>query len=153
MHNHAPAGYQCPLCQLVEGADNPDPWTKQSDIFYRDADLLAFVNVKWWGSIKGNAIVMPNVHVENMFELDADLAGKIHEVAKEIGRAYLESFGSRGVSTRQHNGPAGNQDVWHYHLHVFPRSDRGDLYGAPTRLSSLAEREPYVERLRGWFER
>jgi histidine triad (HIT) family protein len=26
-----------------------------------------------------------------------------------------------GVSTRQHNEPAGNQDVWHYHLHVTPR--------------------------------
>lgn len=152
MHNHAPEGYECPLCQLVAGANNPDPWTKQSDIFYRDDDVLAFVNVRVWGNIKGNAIVMPNIHVENMFELPKALAGTIHETAQQIGLAYLETFGCRGVSTRQHNGPAGNQDVWHYHLHVFPRNDRGDLYGAPARLSTLEERAPYVERLRTWFE-
>jgi histidine triad (HIT) family protein len=151
LHNHAPDGYACPLCQLVEGHDNPDPWTKQSDIFYRSDDILAFVNVKWWGNIKGNAIVMPNAHVENMFELSGDQAAAIHQVAREIGLAFIERYGCRGVSTRQHNGPAGNQDVWHYHLHVFPRNDRGDLYGATHRLSTLAERAPYVEKLREWF--
>lgn len=151
MHNHAPPGYECPLCQLVGGSDNPDPWTKQSDIFYRDDRVLAFVNVKWWGAIEGNAIVMPAAHFENMFELPEDLAGPIHETTKKIGLAFLETYGCRGVSTRQHNGPAGNQDVWHYHLHVFPRNDRGDLYGATARLSTLEERAPYVDRLREWF--
>jgi len=29
---------------------------------------------------------------------------------------------------RQHNEPAGNQHVWHYHLHVFPRYADDMLY-------------------------
>lgn len=90
MYNHAPSDYDCPLCQLVRGVDNPDPWTKQSDIFYRDGDVLAFVNTKWWGAIEGNAIVMPNRHIENMFELPIELAGPIHETAKRIGIAFME---------------------------------------------------------------
>ena len=27
-----------------------------------------------------------------------------------------------------HNGPGGDQEVWHYHLHVFPRWEGDDLY-------------------------
>jgi len=41
-----------------------------------------------------------------------------------------------GVSTRQHNEPAGNQDVWHYHMHVFPRWDNDDLYGSRGALAA-----------------
>jgi hypothetical protein len=37
-------------------------------------------------------------------------------------------------------------------MHVFPRRDRGDLYGAPARLSTLDERAPYAARLREWFD-
>lgn len=35
-----------------------------------------------------------------------------------------------GISTRQQNEPAGDQDVWHYHVHVFPRYADDGLYGS-----------------------
>jgi hypothetical protein len=47
---------------------------------------------------------------------------------------------------RQHNEPAGNQEVWHYHLHVFPRYARDDLYGSLYRETTLEERLPYARR-------
>jgi histidine triad (HIT) family protein len=64
----------------------------------------------------------------------------------------MEIYGCPGISTRQHNGPEGNQDVWHYHLHVFPRYAKNDLYGKPFRLATQAERAVYADRLRSWFE-
>ena len=33
-----------------------------------------------------------------------------------------------GISTRQHNGSGGGQEVWHYHLHVLPRWHNDRLY-------------------------
>jgi histidine triad (HIT) family protein len=30
-------------------------------------------------------------------------------------------FKHEGISTRQHNEPAGDRDVWHRHVHVFAR--------------------------------
>ena len=39
-----------------------------------------------------------------------------------------ESYGCEGISLHQYNEPAGNQDVWHYHLHVIPRWPNDDLY-------------------------
>lgn len=53
-----------------------------------------------------------------------------------------------GTSIRQHNEPAGGQDMWHYHMHVFPRYTDDDLYHAKARLTTPSERRPYAEKLR-----
>ena len=152
MYNHAPKGYDCPLCMTVRGEDQPDPWTKRSDVFYQDDDVIAWVNQKWWGDIEGNVVVIPTTHYENIFDLPADVAAKIHDVARRIATAMMETYGCSGISTRQHNGPDGNQEVWHYHLHVFPRNARNDLYGRPHRLVGVEERARYADRLRSWLE-
>ena len=152
MFNHEPAGYQCPLCSVIAGEDNEDPWTKQSDVVYRDADTIAWINTKWWGAIDGNVVVIPTRHVENIFDLPDELAASIHSLARRVAIAMMETYECSGISTRQHNGPDGNQDVWHYHLHVFPRFDRHDLYGQRARLVSVDERRPYAERLTAWFD-
>lgn len=67
--------------------------------------------------------------------------------------AFKRVYGCDGVSTRQHNEPAGNQEVWHYHLHVFPRYVDDDLYDltAQRRLTTPDERQPYADRLRRYF--
>jgi histidine triad (HIT) family protein len=96
----------------------------------------------------GHVIVAPNTHVENMYALEPELAGEIHEAARWIALALRQAYGCEGVSTRQHNEPAGYQDVWHYHLHVPPRNHGDDLYGSTWRDANPAERRPYADRLR-----
>jgi histidine triad (HIT) family protein len=56
--------------------------------------------------------------------------------------------------TRQHNEPAGNQDVWHYHMHVFPRYAGDDLYFTRPQqdFSPAEQRLPYADKLREHFE-
>lgn len=39
-----------------------------------------------------------------------------------------KAFSCDGASTRQHNEPAGNQDVWQYHVHITPRYGNDDFY-------------------------
>ena len=60
-------------------------------------------------------------------------------------------MGCDGVSSRQHNEPAGNQDVWHYHLHVFPRWENDKLYFERRHSTSPEQRRPYAEKLRAWL--
>ncbi|MDN3240096.1 HIT family protein [Glycomyces tritici] len=64
-----------------------------------------------------------------------------------------ETYGCDGVSTRQHNEPAGNQDVWHLHVHVFPRYEGDRLYATKALPGWAApeERQVYAERLRASF--
>jgi histidine triad (HIT) family protein len=95
-------------------------------------------------------LVIPNRHIENMYTLPAELAMHIHETARQVALAMKQAFACEGVSTRQHNEPAGNQHVRHYHLHVFPRFTGDKLYLLPRefRLTTPLEHQPYAERLR-----
>jgi len=146
-HSHAPPGYHCPFCTVVRGGDNP-PWTVQADVVHRDEATTAWINGRWWVNNPGGAIVVPNLHVENIYALDAALAGRVHDTARRIALGMKAAFGCGGISTRQHNEPDGQQEVWHYHLHVFPRYAGDDLYGSDARLTSPEERRPYAESLR-----
>jgi histidine triad (HIT) family protein len=58
------------------------------------------------------------------------------------------AYGCDGTSFRQHNEPHGDQEVWHYHLHVFPRYEGDELYRGRKRHTTPEERAPYAEKLR-----
>jgi histidine triad (HIT) family protein len=60
-------------------------------------------------------------------------------------------YSCHGVSTRQHNEPAGNQGVWHYHLHVTPRYNGDGFYNTLTSLRqqmAIGERAEHAKRLK-----
>ena len=73
------------------------------------------------------------------------------QIARRIAIAFKETYGCDGTSTRQHNEPGGNQEVWHYHVHVFPRYEGDGLYGARRRRTTPDERLVYADRLRSWL--
>jgi len=156
MHTNAPEGYLCPLCCIAQGIEREDfPYTKQQDIFYQDTQLTAFVSSHWWPNNRGHVIIIPNRHTENLYDMPDEELAAIHSLSRTIALAFKETYGCDGVSTRQHNEPAGDQDVWHYHLHVFPRYLDDQLYirNAEKFLSHPAERLAYAEKLRGYFQK
>jgi histidine triad (HIT) family protein len=132
---------------MVRGEDN-EPWSGQADIVYRDAKTTAWINGRWWENNPGAVVVVPNEHVENIYALGRETAGDVHETAQRVALAMKVAFSCEGISTRQHNEPGSQQEVWHYHLHVFPRWEGDDLYGAVARLTQPEERAPYVAALR-----
>jgi len=144
---HAPPDYDCPFCAFVRGEESP-PWNLLQDVVWRDGETLAWLNPRWWGNNPGNVVVIPSRHAETMFELKGQEAAAVHETARRLGLAMLSAYGCEGISTRQHNGPGASQEVWHYHLHVYPRHRGDGLYGASPRMSEPEERMPYAERLR-----
>jgi histidine triad (HIT) family protein len=145
--SHEPPGYACPFCAIVAG-NRSDRLTEPEDVVERTPSTTAWISSRWWERNPGHVIVVPNEHVENMYALEQALAGSIHEAARRIALALRRVYGCEGVSTRQHNEPAGYQEVWHYHLHVFPRWPDDDLYGSPWRDTTPSERRPYADRLR-----
>lgn len=56
MYNHAPANYDCPLCLIVSGKDNPGDFSKVNDIFYKDDYVTAFIGSRWWLNNAGGTI-------------------------------------------------------------------------------------------------
>ncbi len=150
VHSHQPADYQCPFCRVVAGDDDVANWTKQSDVVYRDGVVTAFINPAFWPANPGPVVVVPNAHYESIYDIPDDLLGAVQVVGKRIALALKSAYGCEGTSFRQHNEPAGSQDVWHYHLHVFPRYHGDDLYlrSRERRVVTPAERAPFAEKLR-----
>jgi len=55
-----------------------------------------------------------------MYALPDEYGHRIFEVAKMISIAMKKAYKCDGITTRQNNGPAGNQHAFHYHFHIFP---------------------------------
>jgi histidine triad (HIT) family protein len=148
MHNHAPENYVCPFCLLVQGIKNEQVYSVQSDIVYHDETVTAFVSSHQWPNNHGNVIIVPNEHFENIYDLPLTYAQEIHRVARMLAIAMKTVYACDGISTRQHNEPAGSQDVWHYHLHVTPRYTDDHYYSTQRALMSVPERAKHAEKLR-----
>ncbi|HVZ11898.1 MAG TPA: HIT family protein [Patescibacteria group bacterium] len=151
MYNHAPADYDCPLCKLAEGGGNPI--TDQDDVVFHDDLITVFIAGKWRISNPGHVIIIPNKHIENLYDMENKYLHRIAEFSKDVAIALKEVYKCDGVSTRQHNEPAGNQDVWHYHLHVAPRYAGDNMYINDHEIEwpSKERRLPYAQKLRKYF--
>jgi histidine triad (HIT) family protein len=148
MYNHAPENYVCPFCLLVAGIENQHVQSVQSDIVYRDDSVTAFIGSGQWKNNHGNAIIVPNEHFENIYDLPIRYAQDIHKVAKMLALAMKTVYACDGVSTRQHNEPGGSQDVWHYHLHVTPRYQGDNYYATHREPMSVDERAIHADKIR-----
>ena len=149
---HAPEEYTCPFCLVVEGVENEHVSTMQDDVVFRDETVTAFISSAWWPRNRRHVLVIPNEHIENIYTMPTHLLARIQEVAREISIGFKDLYDCDGVSSRQHNEPAGNQDVWHYHLHVFPRWKGDQLYLERRRSTTPEERKSYSEKLRAWLK-
>lgn len=148
MYKHAPPNYVCPFCFLIQGIEHKNVYSVQSDIIYHDEDVTALVSSHQWPNNPGNVIIVPNQHFENIFDLPIRYAIAIHPVARKIALAMKVAYRCDGISTRQHNEPAGNQDVWHYHLHVTPRYQDDQMYSTRRELMTADERATHAQKLK-----
>ena len=151
MFSHQPPDYQCPFCRLLGGGESVA--NRQHDVVRRTQLATAFISPRWWPRNLGHVLVIPNAHHENLYALPSAYGHAVHDLVQELAIALRSTYGCEGVSTRQHNEPGGNQDVWHYHVHVFPRYADDRLYESRPypELVTPEQRWPYAERLRRYF--
>lgn len=149
MYNHAPQNYICPFCLVVQQIKNEHVYSVESDVVYRTEAITALISANQWANNHGHVIIIPNEHYENIYDLPLHFATKIHEAARKIALAMKTAYNCDGISTRQHNEPAGLQDVWHYHLHVFPRYPNDNLYTTPRGgVMPIEKRAQFAARLK-----
>ncbi len=155
MYSHAPPGYLCPFCAIVAGEEADYCYTKQADVVLRTEHVTGFISSHWWPRNPGHVILVPNAHHDNIYERPVELGASLFEASRCIALAIKAAYGCDGISTRQHNEPAGNQDVWHFHLHVFPRYADDGLYirTAERFLTTPTLRLPHAEKLKSALDR
>ena len=128
MHNHEPEDYSCPFCALVRGMDDGYYNSTTSDIIHQDESITAFVGSLQREKNVGNVLIIPNQHFENIYDLPEELAIQLHKATRLMAIVLKDIYSCDGTSIRQHNEPAGGQEIWHYHIHVTPRYKGDEFY-------------------------
>lgn len=102
----------CIFCKIING-DIP------STVIYEDENVKVILDIA--PAAKGHAILVLKEHAANIFELDAELAGKVFAVVPKVATAIKETLGCDGMNILQNNGVAAGQTVFHLHIHFIPR--------------------------------
>lgn len=102
----------CIFCKIIKG---DVPCYK----LFENEKVLAFLDIN--PVSLGHSLVIPKKHFLNIFEIDDDYLAEIMKVAKMISLKMKSNFEADGINIFQANCEAGEQAVFHYHLHVIPR--------------------------------
>ena len=125
---------------------------KSSDVVYASDSVTAFLALGRWPDNPVDVLVVPNEHFENIYNLPVEYVTDIHKVIRAIALSMKVVYQCDGISTRQHNEPAGDQDVWHYHVHVTPRYKNDNFYCSEKILFPENERLEHAEKLRDFMK-
>ena len=76
---------------------------------------------------KGHTLIIPKEHIDNIYDMDGDTAGKLFALATVIAKALNRVLDCDGLNILQNNGAASGQTVFHFHMHLIPRWNDDDL--------------------------
>ncbi|MBF0688400.1 MAG: HIT family protein [Cellulomonas sp.] len=113
----------CVFCGIVERR-------LDASVVHESANVLAIMDID--PVTPGHVLVLPRAHLPELADLDDDLAAEVFAVARSVAAALRRSpLRSEGVNLFYADGEAAFQEVFHSHLHVFPRfADDGFTIGA-----------------------
>lgn len=110
----------CIFCDIVNGESD-------GAFVYRDESISVFMDIQPVNA--GHLLIIPNVHAAYLAELDPETGAQMFRVAQKMAEALRRSgLKCEGVNLFLADGEAAMQEVFHVHLHVFPRFE-GDGFG------------------------
>lgn len=112
--------HACWVCEVIAGRG------LSSKVFQNDR-CMAFMDIQPVNP--EHLLVVPNAHAPFLADLDEDTGAHIFRIAQRLAAALRQSgLKCEGVNLFLADGKAAMQEVFHVHLHVFPR-DEGDGFG------------------------
>jgi histidine triad (HIT) family protein len=103
----------CIFCKILRGE-------LESSMVYEDEKVAAFMDVQPINP--GHLLIIPKEHISYISELNEELGAHIFKVGMRINKALRNTdLRCEGVDYFLADGEAAGQEVFHTHLHVFPR--------------------------------
>ncbi|WP_420454903.1 HIT family protein [Rubrivirga sp.] len=127
----------CVFCEIIAG-DSP------ASVFYEDDLVLGLMTT---GPVTtGHAMVIPKAHAPYLAQLDEEAGRQMWTVAQRAAAALRsaseesDEIECEAVSLYLADGRAASQEIFHVHLHVFPRYE-GDPFSLVADWSIHPPRE------------
>jgi histidine triad (HIT) family protein len=125
----------CIFCKILA---NQIPSSK----VYSDDLCTAFLDIRPVNT--GHLLVIPNEHSSFLSGLEPDTGAQMFRVAQRLAQALRDSgVPCDGINLLLADGEVAGQEVFHVHLHVFPRftGDGFRLHFGPSYGASPAKAE------------
>ncbi len=103
----------CIFCKLANG-EIPTPKLYEDESFAVILDAAP--------ASKGHALILPKAHYADIREMPEELCAKAFVLAKKIGTRMETAMGADGFNIVQNNSEAAGQTVFHFHIHIIPRT-------------------------------
>lgn len=114
---------------------------RPASLVYRDEFCTAFLDIRPINP--GHVLIVPNQHAACLAELEENTGAQLFRVAQRIATALRNSdIPCEGVNLFLADGAAAGQEVFHTHLHLFPR-----VSGDGFRLNIKTKHRPSTEAL------
>ena len=102
----------CIFCKIANG-DIP------SNTIYEDEEFRVILDLA--PASKGHALILPKEHCADIYEIDAEAAGRAMKLAKKLAMHMTDVLGCEGFNILQNNHEVAGQTVFHFHMHLIPR--------------------------------
>lgn len=127
----------CIFCQIIAGRAPCYP-------VHETRYTRTFLDV--FPAAPGHCLIVTKQHFKDIFEATPDAISMVGHVSTLIAHTVQQELQCDGVSIFQLNGAAAGQTVFHYHMHVVPRTTGQELIvhgreqASPTDLEAMAIR-------------
>ncbi|MDR1084661.1 MAG: HIT domain-containing protein [Deltaproteobacteria bacterium] len=121
----------CIFCEIAEGRI-------PSIRVYEDEDFIVLMDIN--PLTVGHILLITRQHYVTTLEVPNNILAKALPLAKQLAEAAILGVGAPAFNIFINNGPESGQAVHHWHLHIVPRKEPGELPlkpGAPADLTKL----------------
>lgn len=103
----------CDFCRIARGDDG------SVEVICAAKKWIAFFPLN--PATPGHTLVIPRVHVANLWELEPALACDLTVAVIKVGRAIRSALKPDGMNLITSAGESAEQTVFHLHMHLVPR--------------------------------
>ncbi len=130
----------CIFCKIVSGEK---PCWK----VYEDDLVIAFFDIN--PAAEGHILVAPKKHFENIFDIEEEYLERVVSVCKKLSLGLKKAFGVKNINLIHGTGKYAQQDVFHFHMHIWPRKagDKINLHYKP-KLAVRKDFDKLLKRIR-----
>lgn len=138
----------CVFCDIVRKKIDSELTVFENDY------IIGHVSLRQKPGNHGHILLIPKVHVKNIYELDKSFDAPMMSALRLLSTAVKRAFQADGIHIRQNNEAAAGQDVFHLHFHIIPRFE-GDYFESENysklsfdeRIGIANQLKPFVDQL------
>ena len=103
----------CIFCKIIRG--EAPSWKVMET-----PNAMAFLDIN--PISKYHTLVVPKSHACDIFEISEESLSETILLVRKVCRLYKEKLGIENIQIINNNGREAQQDVFHIHYHIIPRS-------------------------------